>query len=165
VIWYDVTSFLKHPKTALKKLTVKDSEPSLSKELKHLESNLVGKEKERTAIVSLYRRGKITESDLDNQLQEINAEESALKDRRKVIRTQIDDMDLYKQGLNDAEVLLRSMKELLCGEVSFEVKRKLIEVLIEKIAVNTIFDEDGKHAEVHVHYRFANVSFYTTVNH
>jgi hypothetical protein len=56
--------------------------------------------------------------------------------------------------LTAAEELLVELNRRLDGEVTWEVKRQLVELLIEKVLVETIEQEAQREARVKVKYRF-----------
>jgi site-specific DNA recombinase len=160
-VWNDIESFLRNPGVVIDKLQQRlASERGNSKRsqehLRKLEGSLESKAAERDRIIGLCRKGVITENDLEQQLTQIRQEENNL-------RANIDDVSAKMRGVADgaaqlqsAEALLNKLRGQLDAEVSWEVKRQLIEALVGGIRIET-FEEDGKRcASVVVTYRFVS---------
>jgi site-specific DNA recombinase len=82
-VWADVEAFLRNPEPVLQQLHARlesDAQGSgqIRKQITRLEGLLAQKAMERTGVVGLYRRGRLTETDLDAQMDDINKEEAAL---------------------------------------------------------------------------------------
>lgn len=56
----------------------------------------------------------------------------------------IDDKSGYENKFNAAEEFLNSLKSRIEGEVSFDVKRDIVRLLIKEIRINTIHSEKEK---------------------
>ena len=94
LVWSDVEGFLRNPGAVLQQLRAKlegdQKGTDKHKQRQHrLEGLLAEKATERTRVVSLYRRGRLNDADLDQQMSDIGREEAALQ-------AQLD--ELTKQG-------------------------------------------------------------------
>ncbi len=84
-VWSDVESFLRDPGPVLQQLhdrleaDAKGSEQVRS-QVTRLEGLLAQKAIERSRVLGLFRRGRLTDADLDTQMDEIGKEETALQE-------------------------------------------------------------------------------------
>jgi DNA-binding transcriptional regulator YiaG len=119
-----------------------------------LEGLLAQKATERSRVVGLYRRGRLTDEDLDAQMAEIGKEEAALDAQIGELRARIAGADSIKATVSSAEELLAKLRKRLDEPVSWEMKRRLIEVLVAGINVDTVEEDGVKQTRTTVTYRF-----------
>jgi len=160
-IWADVEGFLRNPGDVLAQLAERTRETRakvkhVHAEVARLQQAIAGKQGEKDTVITLYRRGRIDGFDLDRQLDQIQREEAdlhtELEQAQEASHTSVD----VEQGLRTAESLLRDLHARLAEPMTDELKRQLIEALVERIVVDTVQDESGKkRSKVHVTYRFA----------
>jgi len=160
-VWADVEDFLRHPGTVIellqKRMAAERSDSKRSRDrLARLEDNLAGKITERDRILGLFRKGRISEKDLDKQLDQIGQEETA-------IRANMEDLAATLRGVGDETAQLQSTQALLeklvgwlDQGVSWEVKRQLVEALVGGIRIETTEEGGKKVASIVVTYRFAS---------
>jgi site-specific DNA recombinase len=160
-VWADVEDFLSHPSTVIEllqqRMAAERSDSKRSRDrLARLEDNLAGKITERDRILGLFRKGRISETDLDKQLDLIGQEEAA-------IRANMEDLAATLRGVGDetaqlqsTQALLEKLRSRLEQGVSWEVKRQLVEALVSGIRVDTSQEDGKKFASVVVTYRFAS---------
>jgi hypothetical protein len=115
---------------------------------------LKAKGDERARVLALFRRGRISDSELDAQLDEIAGEEETL-------RRSLAELDGYAQTaaqtgafLNGAGALLNQLRSRLDQDVSWELKRELIEVLVGQIRVERAHKSEKERPVVRITYRF-----------
>src|SRR5258706_5790560 len=82
-VWADVESFLRNPGPVLAQIQQRleaeaQSSGNIRERLKQLEGLLEQKAGERNRVVALYRRGRLTDAALDEQMEEIGKEESGI---------------------------------------------------------------------------------------
>ena len=159
-IWADVEAFLRNPEAILGQLHAKlvdetSGGPGTIDKLARIEGLLAEKAAERGRVVGLFRRGRLSEIDLDSQLDEIAKEESALNAQAEQLRGMVGQMSSVAGTLQSVEALLEELRERLNGPVEWEIKRRLVEILVSGIQVETIDDADGVMTNTVVHYRFA----------
>lgn len=159
-IWADVEAFLRNPESILEQLHAKlldetSGGPEAVSRLTQLEGLLAEKTAERGRVVGLFRRGRLSESDLDQQLDEIAKEESAISVQIQNLRGMVGQTSEITGTLRSIESLLGELRRRLDGPVEWEVKRRLVEILVGEIHVETIDDAYGIRANTIVHYRFA----------
>lgn len=160
LIWSEVEGFLQNPGTVLNQLRERmalETEDSgrWKQRLDGLQQLLKKKGSERDRILALFRRGRITEVDLDKQLDQIQKEEDSLKAQMQEVTDRVRTADLGAMRLSSAEVLLDRLRSRLERSVSWEMKRQLIEKLVGSITIDTRETAGKKENVVRVEYRFA----------
>lgn len=109
-VWSDVESFLRNPEPVLEQLHARlDLEAKGSdqtrKQVTRLEGLLAQKATERSRVVGLYRRGRLTDAELDAQMDEIGKEETALEAQIAELGGRIAGADSIAGNLSSAQAL------------------------------------------------------------
>ena len=168
LVWADIAGFLKEPGDVVDKLRTellsRGADPQKAKdELDRLDQLVSGHEQQRATLYRLFRRGTITESDLEAQMAEIAGEHSALENERERLKAEWERARNSQGALDSAEQLLERLRLKLDAsgdeELSWELKRRIVEELVAGIEVESRFDASaprGKQrtAVVHITYRF-----------
>ncbi|MBI3681122.1 MAG: recombinase family protein [Acidobacteria bacterium] len=159
-VWSDVETFLRNPEPVLQQLHARlesDAQGSdqIRKQVTRLEGLLAQKATERSRVVALYRRGRLTDADLDTQMDEIGKEEGALEAQIAELSGRIAGADSIGATISSAQTLLESLRKRLDEPISWEQKRRLIEVLVAGIRVDTVEECGVKQSNVTVTYRFS----------
>jgi site-specific DNA recombinase len=159
-LWADIQAFLRNPKPVLEKLQVRmeadaKGTDSIRKQIERLETLLAEKATERTRILGLYRRGRLNDGDLDTQMEEIGREDSTLQMQIRELRDKIASAESIDGTISSAQALLDRLRQRLDQPISFDQKRRLIEILVAGIQVDTVEICGVKQAEVTVTYRFS----------
>ena len=159
-VWSDVEAFLRNPEPVLKQLQTRlesDAKGSdqTRKQVARLEGLLAQKATERSRVVGLFRRGRLTNADLDAQMDEIGREETALEAQIAELGGRITGADSIGANICSAQALLAKLRKRLDEPISWELKRRLIEVLIAGVRVDTVETCGVKQAEITVTYRFS----------
>jgi site-specific DNA recombinase len=159
-VWSDVEAFLRNPKPVLAQLHARlesDAQGSdqIRKQATRLEGLLAQKAMERSRVVGLYRRGRLTDTDLDAQMEEVGKEEAALEAQLVELRGRIAGADSIGANITSAQALLAKLRKRLDEPVSWEIKRRLIEVLVAGIKVDTVEECGVKQSNIAVTYRFS----------
>lgn len=132
----------------------------IQKEHNQIQSSLSKLSAERASVIELYRKEIISESDLSCQLEKLSIEEAALQERLKN-KADSNKAVISRQSKENSLLLLEDFKkqcqELDPEKLSFETKRLLIDLIVEKIIVTT---EDAPEkfypdVSVDIKYRFA----------
>jgi transcriptional regulator with XRE-family HTH domain len=159
LVWADIESFLRNPGELIQKLrerlAMQDGErQSRQKELDDLRERLQQKTVERDRVLSLFRRGRIDETTLDQQLDQIDAEAS---DLRSDIETTARGLSVGDRTakLQSAEELLTTLRDRLAGPIPPELKRRIVEILVERVEANTVERWGVQQSEVVITYRFS----------
>jgi hypothetical protein len=103
----------------------------------------------------LYRRGRLTDADLDAQVDEIAKEETALEAQIAELGGRIAGADSIAGNISSAQALLASLRKRLDEPVSWEQKRHLIEVLVAGVRVDTVEESGVKQTRTTVNHRFS----------
>jgi transcriptional regulator with XRE-family HTH domain len=159
-VWSDVESFLRNPQAVLEQLHARleaDSKGSdqIRTQVARLEGLVTQKATERSRVVGLYRRGRLTDADLDAQMDEIGKEEAALEVQIGELRSRIAGADAIGSTISSAEALLMDLRKRLDEPVSWDEKRRLVEVLVAGIRVDTVEEFGVKQNKTTVTYRFS----------
>jgi hypothetical protein len=159
VVWNDIEGFLRNPgevaeilRQKLAGRTRSDRTPEFDR--RSLENALETKAEERARILGLFRKGRIDEATLDSQMDEIAAEEKSLKVRLDAVREAEPEEDAA--ALASVPAMLEKLREKLDAGLTWELKRQLVEVLVDGITVDTIGTEKTRQAVVNVRYRFVS---------
>jgi DNA invertase Pin-like site-specific DNA recombinase/transcriptional regulator with XRE-family HTH domain len=159
-VWSDVEAFLRNPAPVLQQLQTRlESDAKGSDQTRKLVARLEGllaqKATERSRVVGLYRRGRLTDADLDAQMDEIAKEQAALEAQIAELGGRITGGDSVGANICSAQALLAKLRKRLDEPISWELKRRLIEVLIAGVRVDTVETCGVKQAEITVTYRFS----------
>jgi site-specific DNA recombinase len=163
LVWGQIVEFIRHPKSALKKLreelaASKPQAQDLSREIENLEVALAQKNVERQRVMGLYRRGTVRLGEAEVQLQEIDREEAALKESLASLRSKQSTQEISKEVYASAETLLRSLRSAVAGEVPWEKKREIVEQLVKEVVVGPHETTGGRWCteplKVTIRYRF-----------
>jgi site-specific DNA recombinase len=159
IVWRDVEGFLRNPGPVLGELsrrmkeTASQSAAGLAS-VAPLRRALAGKQLERDRILGLFRRGKIDSATLDQQLDEIERERSGLA-------AEIDRADEQEKRSRAATAqiaaardLLEKLRARLAEPLSWDVRRRLVETLVEGIRAETVVRDGVRDVHVTVTYRF-----------
>jgi site-specific DNA recombinase len=159
-VWSDVDSFLRNPDAVLEQLRAKlEGDAKGPDQIKHqvtrLEGLLAQKATERSRMVGLYRRGKLTDPELDAQMDEIGKEETALATQISELGGRIEAAGSIAEHVGSAQALLAQLRKRLDQPVSWEQKRRLVEVIVGGICVDTVEEEGVRQNRTTVTYRFS----------
>lgn len=156
-IWADIEQFARDPGPVLTMLAEKrDTEAAYVEQyrtrLTELQQTLEVIQGQRDAVLALYRRGRISERDLDRQLDDIAAEEAGhVREREHLLGTMQRDTDAAER-LDSARTLLQQLHARLDGEpITPELKRELVRLLVARVVVAT--EEAGLSARGRVKHR------------
>src|SRR5258706_1576891 len=159
-VWSDVQTFLRNPGPVLTQLhsrltSAAEGADKVQHQVRRLEGLVSQKASERTRVVGLFRRGRLTDAQLDAQMDEIGKEEAALQTQIEELGARVASADSIDANIGSAEALLAKLRKRLDEPVLWEQKRQLIETLVAGVRVET-FEQDGvKQTRVTVTYRFS----------
>jgi len=160
VVWADIESFLRNPGPVVQEVAeslddLKDQVEIHRKDAKAAERALAAKNNERDAVLALYRRGRIDDATVDQQLDEIERERVGLTEALREAQERLRGVEGASAHLRDAEALLRTLNARLDEPLTFALRRELVELLVESIQIDTI-PEDGKRKLLAtIRYRFS----------
>ncbi len=159
VVWTDIEAFLRNPGEILERLRERlslqdDERQQREKELEALRARLAQKSAERDRMLGLFRRGRIDDATLDQQLNMIDAEAAGLQAEIEVAARGLNAGDREAQ-FRTAASLLATLRKRLDGPISLDMKRRIVEVLVEKIEANTVEKWGVQQSEITITYRFS----------
>jgi site-specific DNA recombinase len=158
LVWADIESFLRNPGEILERLrervVMQDGERERrQQELDDLRDRLHQKTGERDRVLALFRRNRIDDATLDQQLDLIDAETKDLLTDIETATRALSAGDRTAQ-LQSAESLLAMLRNRLDGPVPLEMKRRILEILVETIEANTVERWGVQQSEITITYRF-----------
>jgi site-specific DNA recombinase len=158
-VWTDVEAFLRDPKPILERLHARFTSDAngldqARSQTVRLEELLAEKATERSRILGLYRRGRLTDAALDEQMEEIGKEEAGLGMQIKELRCRVTGADSIRNDINSAQALLEKLRKRLDEPISWELKRRIVEILVAGVRVDTVENCGVRQAEITVTYRF-----------
>jgi site-specific DNA recombinase len=160
VVWRDVEGFLRDPGPVLRLLRdrMKDVGRESAKAQADgaaLKTALQGKDAERNSVLALYRRGRIDAATLDQQLDEIERERGQLEGLIRQSEAREAQSESAEARIRSVEDLLGQLSQRLTASPTWEVKRQLVEALVDGIRVDTVTVDGKKDASVSVSYCFS----------
>ena len=159
MVWGDVEEFLRKPGVVIERLQARmrndANDATKDKErLRRLRLLLEEKAGERIKVVGLYRRGRLNDAELDQQVEEIDKEAAGLAAQIAELEGKLGSADSNGPVLEDAQALLTRLRQRLDQPLTYERKRQLVELLVGGIRIETIRDGKKKENIVTVTYRF-----------
>lgn len=130
-------------------------EEKTRQQITRLDGLLAKKAEERNRVLGLFRRGRLDDKALDQQMDEIGLEEAALEKQLDELRGKVTSSESIATTVRSAEALLAKLRKRLDGPVSWEMKRHLVEIVVANIRVDTTESWGVKQSEIIVNYRFA----------
>jgi site-specific DNA recombinase len=160
VVWRDVEGFLRDPGPVLRLLRdrMKDVGRESAKAQADgaaLKTALQGKDGERNSVLALYRRGRIDEPTLDQQLDEIERERGQLEGLIRESEARMAQSESAEARIRSVEDLLVQLSQRLVTSPTWDVRRQLVEALVDGIQVETVTVDGKKDASVSVSYCFS----------
>ncbi len=158
-IWADVDYWLHHPGEVVERLAARLREEmaradELHRDLLAVRGQLAGMARERDSILTLFRKGRISEADLDRQLDQVQVEQRALEEQVAGLTERLRAADTEQQRLHSVEGLLATLRQKAEGPLDDETKREIVERLVADIRVDTVEENGQREAEVHITYVF-----------
>jgi site-specific DNA recombinase len=159
MVWGDLLEFLRKPSVVIERLQarMRDDANDSGKDrdrLRRLQDRLEAKADERNKMVTLHRRGRLSEAELDGQLEEIDKEAAGLSVQIEELEAKLSGTESNPAVLESAEALLMRLRKRLDQPLTFERKRQLVELLVGGIRIETIRDGAKNENVVTVTYRF-----------
>ena len=159
LVWADIESFLRNPGEILERLrgrlSMQDGERlRRQKELDDLTSRSQQKTAERERVLALFRRGRIDDATLNRQLDQVDAEAADIQNDIEAVKRELAAEDRTAQ-LQSAEALLETLRRRLDGPVPQELKRRIVEILVDKIEAHTVQCWGVDQSEITINYRFS----------
>ena len=160
VVWNDIIDILNNKEAYIGELKSKYNEGDLdscSSELSALEKSLISKTSEKNNILTLFRKNLINQQDVESQLKDINKEEIELKKLIALSNSKLEQIKNKELYLNSVSIILEEYKNRI-NELTFEDKQSLVSMLVSKIEVDTLLDENGvRTPDVRIFYNMVTI--------
>jgi site-specific DNA recombinase len=158
IVWQDVEIFLRNPGDVIEQLEAQlfqasETQGEVEAEMRAVQHEIQAKDDERDAVITLWRRQRIDTARLDRQLEQIDAEEKALRARLSVIENRRQAASNAQKHVVTAQELLASLRARLDQPMSWDLQRKLVEALVQEVRVHPR-DDSSAGPTVTVTYRF-----------
>ena len=143
--------------SAIQLLPSRQGYPRKQKELDSLKARLAEKTTERDRVLGLFRRGRIDDATLDQQLDVIDRDFAGLQAEIEIRSRTLSAVDQAAQ-VQSAEELLKVLHKRLEGPIEPVLKRRIVETLVECIQANTVEKWGVPQSELVITYRFSKPS-------
>ncbi len=159
-VWAQVLGFITAPDAVLcelgEKLAKRGGDAgAVEKELARIEAEVAERDAQRAMLFRLFRKGSISESDLERQLAETVEEEKALNLEAERLRGAVKLAGGAKESLESVKGFLEKLASMLdpegAAQVSWETRRRVIESLVEKICVHSHLDPTDSRGRRRIH--------------
>ncbi len=157
-VWAQVRGFITAPGAVLLELGERLAQRggdsgAVEKELARIEAEVAERDGQRAMLFRLFRKGSISESDLERQLAETVEEEKALNAEAERLRGAVKLAGGAKASLESVRAFLEKLASSVddVAEPSWETRRRLIESLVEKICVRSQFDPTDSRGRRRIH--------------
>ena len=163
LVWREIEGFLCDPEAVIAELRSNLSTRAVNcgaeTELKELLAKQAAADAERATLYRLFRRGGISEGDLNAQLEELLAEEKALASGVERLEREVKKARDAETLLTGARELLETLKAKLDADDCWGSKRRIVEALVAGVEVESVFDPCAKRGKarqtsLQVAYRF-----------
>jgi len=159
-VWEEVEGMLRRPERVLARLKrrLAREQKDLAGQrvqLVRLRQALAEKGAERDRVLSLYRKGRITEDSVDRQMEQIAQEEDTLRGELSELSVRLEGMGTEAAQLAAARTALETLGARLEEPLSWESRRQLVESLVEGVRVDTRGEAEERIALITVTCRFS----------
>ena len=158
-IWADVERYIREPGNALEELAARlksstESSATVESRLGALRAGLAAREGERAKVIGLFRRGRIDDAALDQQLEEIDRERAQLQHEIQELEGTSDKAHELEAELLTLTGVLGALHRHLDQPLTDGLKRQMLEKLVAGIEVETSGEGEERDSQVTVTYRF-----------
>ena len=160
LVWKDIEGFVKNPGDVLHRLRDQMASelataPQAESRRHELLQTIRAKELEKDRVLDAYRRGLMDIDELDSQVKRSQQELQPLEVELAAITTAEAQRGQTVGELATTESLLKTLRETVGGPLEWDVKRQVIEALVDSITVETIGTGRKKTANLTITYNFA----------
>src|SRR5579871_5029386 len=141
-VWAEIAGMLGQPERILERLKrrlLREQRGLVAQRLQllRLRQELGGKRGERDRVLSLYRKGRIEEAAVERQMQEIGQEEDGLRAQIADLAVRLEGSGTQATQLEAARAALETLRARLEEPPNWELRRQLVESLVEGVQVET----------------------------
>ena len=158
-VWEEIEGMLRRPERVLARLRgglAQEQKDLAGQQVQRvrLRQALAEKGAERDRVLSLYRKGRITEDAVERQMQQIAQEEDTLRGELSELTVRLEGIGTEAAQLAAARTALETLGARLQEPLSWESRRQLVESLVEGVRVDTRGEAEERIAVITVTYRF-----------
>lgn len=144
LIWDQCVAFITNPASILDDLVetmrgAQNSQRDIKSEIAQMESALLVKARERAKVITLIRRGLITDAEGERELALLQAEQTQIEQQKKALSSRLAAAENSELNILAAEYIVAALAEKV-AEVNESVKREIVSLLVDKITVTTVND-------------------------
>ncbi len=157
IVWDDIERWLRNPGDLLDEINVDEEQENqraiIEAEQITLQKALGGLAERRKRAIDLHVRGRIQEAELDEILENLHKERSALEERLARIALPVEE----EIETLDPDLLAKLRRRLNAG-LDDATRHEVVRLLVRQILVDTVFVENGrKMLRIRIEYRFPAV--------
>jgi site-specific DNA recombinase len=159
-VWKEIEGMLRQPDRPLARLKTqlaREQRGLVQQRVRmlRLRQTLAEKGAERDRVLSLYRKGRIGEATVERQMQEIAQEEDGLRAEIGELSQRLEGTGTQAVQLEAARTALDTLRARLQESPSWELRRQLVESLVERVRVDTRQEGQERVARIRATYRFS----------
>ncbi|MBE0657624.1 MAG: recombinase family protein [Bryobacteraceae bacterium] len=159
-VWSDIESFLRNPEPLLEQLHARLESAArdltgIREQATQLAELIAAKSDERNRMLALYRRGRLSDADLDAQLAEIDREQANLDAQLSEAQSRLSGADSVSSTVSSAQDFLERLRDRLDQPTTWQQKRRLVEVLVAGVTVDTVEECGVRQTRTTISYRFS----------
>lgn len=158
-VWKEIEKTLLNPNITLERLNQKylnqeKRSAVLEAEKALVEKSVMSKKGEKERMLDVYRRQLISINDLESQLVKIAGEEKSLSVRLDELQSSAREQERVEEKLNKAGELIQKLQEVLKNPLPWKVKRKVVQLLVWEVRVDTVVQDNKRKAEIVLTFAF-----------
>ena len=158
-VWADIEVFLRNPGRVLGEIKAQtlsqiNGVGQIKKDLLLVADRIGRASEQRERMLTLYRTGVIEQDELASQIEAVRNNRSALERQKAHLEEQLAKVANQQHQFETIQHLLLRYSLSLNEGLTFEVKRQIVEALVDIIRVETVMEGKKKRPVVKVFYRF-----------
>ncbi|MBU3107184.1 recombinase family protein [Clostridium gasigenes] len=162
LVWNDCEYILKNYDSILSQLRLVDSKSDKSKlndEISKIKKSLNDKKNEKNNILNIYRKGIITEKEVEDQLKDIKSEEEKINKLLNYLYEKNDIYDNEDKLINDTIKIMEHYYNRL-DILSINEKIDIIKILLKSIKVSTVIEDGEKKSVFNIIYSLVRLDVF-----
>lgn len=142
LIWDQCVAFITNPASILDDLVetmrgAQNNQRDIKSEIAQMESVLLVKARERAKVITLIRRGLITDAEGERELALLQAEQTQIEQQKTGLSLRLAAAENSELNILAAECMVGALAEKV-AEVNESVRREIVSLLVDKITVTTV---------------------------
>jgi site-specific DNA recombinase len=155
VVWESCLEYIRNPQLVVKSIRKEISQSEqIAQEAALIRSRINENTASRQRLVELYKNGLIGLEAVSDEFAKVDKQREKLTKELEHLESKLSDADLMRQVDTATNMLDLLRQKVDTPDVSFEVKRMVVETMIDKITVNSKYDD--RRARITIHFRFGD---------